>query len=380
MLSLQTGSATGMPRTFAPPRRILMTLDAVGGVWRYAMDLAAELAPLGTEVVFAGFGPAPRDDQKDEAKALGHLIWLSDQLDWTVACEAQLETVAGLIADAAIRFDADLVHANLPSQVAGLAVDLPVVCVTHSCVVTWFRTVRGTDLPADWRWQLRRNRIGFASADIVVAPSAAHARLTQESYGLPEAPRVVYNATRPGPVDGDRQLSALAAGRWWDDGKNGRILDAAAAQASVPVQMAGPLRSPSGQQIDLHHAVSLGEISNGALRGMMAERAIFVSPSVYEPFGLAPLEAAHAGAALVLSDIPIYRELWDGAALFAAPDDPGAFADAIDRLAFDGDLRAALAASGRIRATTFAPAAQARAMAEIYVDASRRARAPALAS
>src|SRR5690606_30232548 len=92
MLSLETGPATGMPRTFAPPRRILMTLDAVGGVWRYARDLAAELAPLGTEVVFAGFGPAPRDDQKDEAEALGHLIWLGDQLDWTVACEAQLDT------------------------------------------------------------------------------------------------------------------------------------------------------------------------------------------------------------------------------------------------------------------------------------------------
>ena len=38
----------------------------------------------------------------------------------------------------------------------------------------------------------------------------------------------------------------------------------------------------------------------------------------YEPFGLAVLEAAQAGMRLVLSDIPSFRELWDGAATFVA--------------------------------------------------------------
>jgi glycosyltransferase involved in cell wall biosynthesis len=38
----------------------------------------------------------------------------------------------------------------------------------------------------------------------------------------------------------------------------------------------------------------------------------------YEPFGLAVLEAAQAGMALVLSNTPGFRELWDGAALFVA--------------------------------------------------------------
>ena len=52
---------------------------------------------------------------------------------------------------------------------------------------------------------------------------------------------------------------------------------------------------------------------------MMARTAVFVSPALYEPFGLAVLEAAQAGCALVLSDIPTFRELWDGVALFVAP-------------------------------------------------------------
>ena len=41
----------------------------------------------------------------------------------------------------------------------------------------------------------------------------------------------------------------------------------------------------------------------------------------YEPFGLAVLEAAQAGMALVLSDTPGFRELWDDAAIFVAGED-----------------------------------------------------------
>jgi glycosyltransferase involved in cell wall biosynthesis len=51
----------------------------------------------------------------------------------------------------------------------------------------------------------------------------------------------------------------------------------------------------------------------------LAERPVFVSASRYEPFGLAVLEAARAGCALLLSDIPTFRELWAGAAAFVRP-------------------------------------------------------------
>ena len=55
--------------------RILMTLDAVGGVWRYAMDLAAELRAAGVSTVFLGFGPGPSERQRHEAEATGVLDW-----------------------------------------------------------------------------------------------------------------------------------------------------------------------------------------------------------------------------------------------------------------------------------------------------------------
>ena len=66
-----------------------------------------------------------------------------------------------------------------------------------------------------------------------------------------------------------------------------------------------------------------------SLANWYAKASVFASVSRYEPFGLAVLEAAQAGCALVLSDIPTFRELWDGAALFVPPEDPVALAEAL---------------------------------------------------
>jgi glycogen(starch) synthase len=75
-----------------------------------------------------------------------------------------------------------------------------------------------------------------------------------------------------------------------------------------------------------------------------------VAPSRYEPFGLAPLEAALHGCALVLSDIGTFRELWDGCAEFFPSGDARALAQAIRRLSGDAQRRERLARAARTRA------------------------------
>ena len=50
--------------------RLLMTLDAVGGVWRYALDLGRGLRARDHEVIFVGFGPRPTEAQREEAEAV----------------------------------------------------------------------------------------------------------------------------------------------------------------------------------------------------------------------------------------------------------------------------------------------------------------------
>ncbi|MGG7539028.1 MULTISPECIES: glycosyltransferase family 4 protein [Rhizobium] len=347
-------------------RRVLMTVDAIGGVWRYAMDLGAALKSNNIEVVFAGLGPFPADDKVAEAGRVGKLVWLDAPLDWTAQTEEAVAEVPRLIADLARREQADLLHLNLPSQAAGMQTNLPIAVVCHSCVVTWFAAVRGREVPPDWQWQYRLNQEGFACADTVIAPSHSHARAMEAAYGTIGNLQVVHNASALAVSDEPKQDFVLAAGRWWDDGKNGAVLDDAAAMTRWTVAAAGATTGPNGQNMRFRHADHRGELSHERMSALTRQAAIVASPSLYEPFGLAALEAARAGAALVLSDIPTYREIWDGAALFADPHRPDVFADAFNSLAGDPQQRAALGRKARARSAGFSVKAQAEAMRSIY--------------
>ncbi|RVM30833.1 glycosyltransferase family 4 protein [Sinorhizobium meliloti] len=348
------------------PRRVLMTVDVVGGVWRYAMDLAAAMRDSGVETLIVGLGPQPSPEQRREAKSIGRLEWLSAPLDWMVEDESELDRVPQLLSELALRHSVDLLHLNLPSQAARITAEVPVVTVSHSCVATWFAAVRGSGLPEAWRWQKRLNRLGFDRADLVLAPSRSHAAALTRTYGEIHDLAVVYNASRNACFVSARENFVFAAGRWWDEGKNGAVLDRAAADIDWPVVMAGACEGPNGQHLAIMHADHEGELSHDRTMTLMSRAAIVVSPSVYEPFGLVALEAARAGAALVLADIETYRELWECAALFADPGDPAAFAEAVNRLTEDAKLRADLGRRARLRSADFTVEAQRDAVLAAY--------------
>jgi len=86
------------------------------------------------------------------------------------------------------------------------------------------------------------------------------------------------------------------------------------------------------------------------------------------------LEAAQAGCALVLSDIPTHRELWGGAAIFVPAHDADAFAAVIRDVLGDANERHQLGQLARASAARYTPERLARGMAEIY---ARLAAAPA---
>lgn len=345
--------------------RLLMTVDAAGGVWRYAMDLARGLRAEGIETAFLGFGTRPRPEAEAEALRIGPLDWSDQPLDWMADDPRALAPVPGAIAQAARRARADIVQVNVPSQAAGLPDDLPVVAVHHSCVSTWFRAVRGTGLPEGWAWQHALTRAGLARAEAIVTPTVAHGRAVTAAYGMLRV-RVVPNGTNAEEGDLPGGAYAAAAGRWWDEGKGGATLDAAAATTLWPVVMAGALRAPGGGSWAPSHAVAAGSLPHAAAAALIRNAGIFVAPSHYEPFGLAVAEAARAARPLVLSDIQVFRELWSDAALYVPAGDADALSAAINRLAADPDLRRRLGQKAQARSRRFTVTAQARAMAGIY--------------
>ncbi len=88
----------------------------------------------------------------------------------------------------------------------------------------------------------------------------------------------------------------------------------------------------------------------------MARASVFASPAIYEPFGLAVLEAAQLGTPLALADTPVFRELWSEAALFVAPHDAHGWADALNVLLHNDDERARLGHAAYTRASAYTQA------------------------
>jgi glycosyltransferase involved in cell wall biosynthesis len=145
----------------------------------------------------------------------------------------------------------------------------------------------------------------------------------------------------------------LAAGRVWDEAKNLRLLDEIAPTLPWPIEIAGNTTHPERGEIALHDARAVGLLDRDALRRHVASAAIYAAPALYEPFGLGILEAAAAGCALLLGDIPSLRENWHAAAILLPPGEPAHWRDAVLRLIDDGDERERLGKAAQAQARRF---------------------------
>ncbi|MBV9221969.1 MAG: glycosyltransferase family 4 protein [Methylobacteriaceae bacterium] len=357
----------------APPTRLFMTADAVGGVWRYALDLSAGLARRGFVVTLAMLGLPPTDEQRCEAAAIDELTLIETglPLDWTAEDRVALRRASQHVARMAVEHAADIVHLNTPALAADAIFPAPIVAVLHSCVATWWECVRGGPLPDDFRWRTQLLSEGLRSCDVLVVASRAFARTVATAYGLKVLPQVVSNGRQVRPIASggaatEPAPAVFTAGRLWDEGKNIAVLDRAAARIDAKIYAAGPLVGPNGTSIACQHLVTLGSLSSEAIGDWLARRPVYVSTALYEPFGLAVLEAAQARCALVLSDLPTFRELWDDAALFVPPDDDNAIAAAIVRLLEDDTRRAEWGLAAAQRARTYSIEAFTESMDRIY--------------
>ena len=331
-----------------------MTADTVGGVWTYSMELAAALAPHGVELIVAVMGREPDAGQREQARLLPNvrLAVSSLRLEWMPEPWRDVDAAGVWLLGLAEREGVDLVHLN-GYALGALDFGVPVVVVGHSCVLSWWRAVRGGDAPASWDTYRTRIAAGLRGAHVVVTPTRAMLGCLREHYGEPRAARVIPNGRHVRYVTPARKSPCiLAAGRLWDEAKNIAALDRVAAGLPWPCLVAGEMRAPlgAGAAVGSGGVRPLGRLGPAEMAARYSEAAVFAHPARYEPFGLAPLEAGLAGCALVLGDIPSLREVWGDAAAYADPDDDAALRAALLRLIGDPDQRKRAGAAARRRA------------------------------
>jgi glycosyltransferase involved in cell wall biosynthesis len=94
--------------------------------------------------------------------------------------------------------------------------------------------------------------------------------------------------------------------------------------------------------------VLAGRVTDAELRALLEGALAYACPSTTEGFGLPPLEAMFVGCPTVVAPCGALPEVCGEAALYAAPDDPVAWAQAF--LELDADAGARVQRSLRARA------------------------------
>ena len=123
---------------------------------------------------------------------------------------------------------------------------------------------------------------------------------------------------------------------------------------------------PAGNQV-----VRLGWVDDRARDALMAGATVFAFPSLYEGFGLPPLQAMAAGTPVVATRCGALEEVLGDAARLVDVGDAGALATALEELLGDEAGRLELARRGLERAALYTWEACASGLAALYHDAKR---------
>ena len=359
--------------------KILLSTDTVGGVWDYTVTLARELDAMGCEVLIAAIGE-PRDERLARLPPGVQVTWRSYRLEWMDGAAGDVREAARWLRELSQLWAADVVHLNQLAY-AAFGFPAPVVTAVHSDVLSWWTHNHGCQAPPEWATYAGWVRDGLAASDAVVTPTQYQAALTWRHYAVPVT-RVIHNGIEVPDDEPPARAEplVLCVGRAWDEGKGVDVLDQAVGMmdaAAPPVHVLGEAVAPHGSVFEARNLTLHGRVERAEVDGWMRRATVYVAPSRYEPFGLAPLEAAVNGCALVLSDIATFGELWNGCADFFPSGDAAALAEVLGRLSADPARMARLAEGARKRALRrFTARRMAREYAGLYREVIARSQQP----
>jgi glycogen synthase len=326
--------------------RVLIVADVVGGVRTFVGELTRALATRDVEVHLMLLGtdaPPVPGVASCEMRDL-RLEWMQDAWDDVAATAEWIEERRSEVRP-------DVVHMNTFAPVIDRSV--PVVLTTHSCVLTWWLAVHGRDAPRSWARYAALAGDALRRCALLSTPTRALRDEMAGAYGELPPVRVIANGRSvAAPKLPAWERLVVSVGRLWDPAKNADLVSRAEPAIDGQLLLIGP------------GAGATGTLPEAEVLQWLSRAAVFAEPARYEPFGLAALEAALCGCALVLGDIPSLREVWGDAATFVSPDDPDALAAAVNSALEDPSSRADAA---RARARRYRP----EAMADAYLDAYR---------
>lgn len=339
--------------------RILFTVDPNGAGWSHILTLAGAMSRRGNDVLVASFGPEPSQERMAEVEAAGvrltkvEIPGPTTDPTFIASAKAALEVLVKEWHPAVVQIDR--------CAFGDLELEIPKVLLIAADRTARISRGRG---PA---------RRGLLGADAVVSPTRALADEISRRFEYRRPIPVI----QPGLELGDKPVSLApvkkSRGGFTFYGRTEEKADAfdVLLEALKQVKIDAPFRiGGEGVRPPLPGWVAdLGWLDAEGRAAAFEKADVAVLPSRDDPFGIRSVEAGLSGCALILSDLPSYRELWHGAAILVKPDDPQALAEAIQSLATDARKREECQRLCRARALSGFSADR---MVEEYLDVHRR--------
>jgi glycosyltransferase involved in cell wall biosynthesis len=328
--------------------KILVTADTLTGTWTYARELVTGLVSRGVQVTLVSFGDVPLPEQTAWIDGLHGLDYrpTAFRLEWMQEGEQDFEESSAYLRALVSETEPDLL---LLTQYCygGLEVPVPRIVVAHGDLISWWVAVHGHE-PRDTRWlQWYRRMVGqgITEASAVVAPSAAMMDMIGTYYGEPQQRRVIHNGRNPiffNPYVAKDDW-VLSVGKMWDAGKQVSLLTQRTHPLPVCIVSADqpcerprmPLRADVKLKAGDVDVAFRGPQTEPQLRALYSRASIYAATSRYEPFGMAPLEAALSRCAIVANDIPVFHEIWGDAAVYFRTNDAESLAETLRDLSED---------------------------------------------
>jgi glycosyltransferase involved in cell wall biosynthesis len=237
---------------------------------------------------------------------------------------------------------------------------------------------------------LRRLRTGARLANkIVTVSEASKADICGDLGVTPEKVVVTYQSADIAPLnDSERgqtpavldrhglkpQRYILFVGAIEPKKNLGRLIEAwLAIDTDIPLVIAGRKAWLWEKEIALAQGAAakgrvlfLDYVPSSDLPHLYAGALFLAFPSLYEGFGLPPLEAMISGCPVLTSNVASLPEVCGDAALYVDPMSPADIRNKLTRLLGDADLRTRLAQAGVAQAQKFSAAAYAERLKTVY--------------
>jgi glycosyltransferase involved in cell wall biosynthesis len=156
---------------------------------------------------------------------------------------------------------------------------------------------------------------GIERADAVVAPTQWMLQQLTDFYALPAKNLVIANGREIPFSKSTQRLQAASLGRLWDPAKGLSVLSELS--LPIPVYVAGEKELGSQRSMPaLTNVRQLGVLAEDDVFSLFRGSALYLCTSIYEPFGLAPLEAALCGCGIIARDVASLREVWADNAMY----------------------------------------------------------------